>query len=91
MHVREVLGDQQLDMLLIDADHSYAGALADYKRYSTLVRPGGLICMHDVVPNPYNDAIEVDQLWEEIAVGKDVAVIRDPANIPGFGIGLLTA
>jgi predicted O-methyltransferase YrrM len=91
LKVREALGDQQLDMLFIDADHSYAGALTDYTRYSTLVRPGGLICFHDVVPNPYNDAIEVDRLWKEISANKDAVVIRDPANIPGFGIGMFTA
>lgn len=91
MEVREELGGQQLDMLFIDADHSYAGALEDYKRYSTLVRPGGLICFHDVVPNPNNDAIEVDRLWNEISAGKDSLVIRDPANVPGFGIGVLIA
>lgn len=87
--VKSLLGDQQIDLLFIDADHSYTGALSDFKRYSTLVRPGGLICMHDVVPNPNSDVIEVDRVWIEVSQGMDATTIRDPANIPGFGIGVL--
>jgi predicted O-methyltransferase YrrM len=88
--VKGLLGGQKLDMLFIDADHSYAGAMSDFKRYSTLVRPGGLVCLHDVVPNPNSDVIEVDKVWEEISKGGNAITIRDPANIPGFGIGVLT-
>ena len=89
MRVRNILGDRQLDMIFIDADHSYAGALSDFNRYSQLVRPGGLICLHDVVPNPNSDVIEVDKVWEEVSVGRDAETIRDPANLPGYGIGVL--
>jgi hypothetical protein len=87
--VRNILGDRQLDMIFIDADHSYAGALSDFNRYSQLVRPGGLICLHDVVPNPNSDVIEVDKVWEEVSVGRDAETIRDPANLAGYGIGVL--
>lgn len=87
--VRAILDGQELDLLFIDADHSYSGALSDFKRYSTLVRPGGLICMHDVVPNPNSDVIEVDKVWDEVSQGRDARTIRDPAHIPGYGIGVL--
>ncbi len=87
--VKSILGEQQIDLLFIDADHSYSGALSDFKRYSTLVCPGGLICMHDVVPNPHSDVIEVDRVWDEVSQGRNATTIRDPANIPGFGIGVL--
>ncbi|MFM8858004.1 MAG: O-methyltransferase [Actinomycetota bacterium] len=87
--VKSILGDEQLDLLFIDADHSYVGALSDFERYSTLVRPGGLICMHDVVPNPHSDVIEVDRVWDEVSQGRNAITIRDPANVPGYGIGVL--
>jgi predicted O-methyltransferase YrrM len=88
--VRQILGGNQLDLLFIDADHSYDGALSDFNRYSQLVRPGGLICLHDVVPNPHNSAIEVDRVWEDVSPGRQNIVIKDPANLPRFGIGVVT-
>lgn len=90
-HVREKLSGQDVDLLFIDGDHSYAGALSDFRRYSQLVRHGGLICMHDVVPNPSTDAIEVDKVWEKVSSGGQAEVIRDPANLAKFGIGVLVA
>ncbi len=87
--VRAVLGDRPIDLLLIDADHSYAGVKADYELYAPLVRRGGTICLHDVVPNPYNEAIEVDRFWNEVS-DAGATVIQDPAGLAGFGIGVLT-
>jgi predicted O-methyltransferase YrrM len=88
--ISNLLGDNPIDLLFIDADHSYGGVRADFEAYSPLVRRGGLICLHDVVHNPYNDAIEVDEFWNEIAPGRDTTVIRDTAGIDGFGIGVIT-
>ena len=85
---REILGDRLVDFLFIDADHSYAGVRRDYELYTPLIRPGGIVCMHDIVPNPFNDAIEVDRFWSEVADGK-ASMIRDPAGLPRFGIGVL--
>lgn len=87
--VRAELRGQQVDLLFIDGDHTYEGALSDFNRYSQLVRPGGLICMHDVVPNPSTEAIEVDRVWEHVSKGGQAQVIRDPANLAKFGIGVL--
>jgi predicted O-methyltransferase YrrM len=87
--VRNLLGDRQFDLIFIDADHSYTGALRDFEMYSQLVRPGGLICMHDVVHNPASAEIEVDRVWSEVADGMDFQVIRDPSNFPGYGIGVI--
>lgn len=46
------IADASLDFVFIDADHSYAGALADLKAWAPKVRPGGLVCGHDYGTNP---------------------------------------
>ena len=40
----------QVDIYLVDGDHTYEGALADIEYGLPLVRPGGLILVHDVDP-----------------------------------------
>ena len=49
----EALGGETLDVLLIDGDHSYEGALGDFLAYRAMVRDGGLIAFHDIVPDAY--------------------------------------
>lgn len=39
-----------VDVLFIDADHSYEAALQDFRNYFPIVRPHGLILMHDGHP-----------------------------------------
>lgn len=51
------------DFIFIDADHSYPGVKRDWELYSPMVRPGGIIAMHDVV---HRDGCGVHQLWREI-------------------------
>lgn len=41
-----------LDVLLIDGDHCYETMTSDLNRFSSLVKPGGLILAHDVEPSP---------------------------------------
>jgi hypothetical protein len=41
--------NQQFDVLYVDGDHTYDGAMSDLLRYSQLVRPGGLVLIHDVL------------------------------------------
>jgi Methyltransferase domain len=46
--VTERLGKHWLDVLFIDGDHSYEGVRADWEDYSPLVRPAGLVIIHDI-------------------------------------------
>lgn len=66
----------QPDIVLIDGDHSYEGALADWNRYSPLVRPGGFIAFHDIVPHPPETGVEVDRLWRELVDGSSYDTVR---------------
>ncbi|MBN2503058.1 MAG: class I SAM-dependent methyltransferase [Anaerolineales bacterium] len=62
---RQVLGNDQLDFLFIDGDHSYDGVKQDCEAYKTYVRPGGMIVFHDILPRGIAN-IQVDRFWEEI-------------------------
>lgn len=56
------------DILFIDGDHSYEGSLQDYKMYSRLVKPNGLIGFHDIVDS--NDhriqGCGVHKTWQDV-------------------------
>ncbi len=59
------LFDGTLDLLFIDGDHTYEGALQDYHMYGPLVRPGGMIVVDDVnmgderVTRAWNDMLSL--------------------------------
>lgn len=42
---------EPIDLLFIDGDHRYEGVRADLLEYRHLVRLGGLIAFHDIVPD----------------------------------------
>ena len=49
--VAQALGSEKLDLLFIDADHSYAGVKQDFMHYRHFVRDGGIIAFHDIIPD----------------------------------------
>lgn len=79
------LADGELyDMAFIDGDHKYLGVKQDWDEYTPLVKPGGIIMLHDTV----NQNEGVNQLWDEITWEKfniDWGRARNHV-IPGFGI-----
>lgn len=90
------LAGRPLDFLFIDGDHTYDGVQADFERYKSLVRPGGLIAFHDIAP-PHPDSAAVDdpgdvpQFWTDLTARYAGRALIDP-NSPGcFGIGVLSA
>jgi predicted O-methyltransferase YrrM len=89
-----------IDFLFIDGDHSEDGVRLDYERFSPLVRPGGLIAFHDIVP----DAEErwmgrsesysggVHRFWNQLKEREPEAIeLIDRPNQDGFGIGVVRA
>ena len=45
--VREVLGEDKVDMLFIDGDHSYGSIMTDFLLYKDVVKSGGIVVFHD--------------------------------------------
>ena len=72
-----------------DGGHGPEPAHRDYERWSPLVEPGGLLLIHDVVPDPadggrppyeiYRRALDSGRFTEERAVGS-LRVLRRPAG-----------
>lgn len=92
------LDGSALDILFIDGDHRYQGVRADFLEYRSLVRPGGLIAFHDIVPHrerPYELGAggpwsgDVPRLWREMRDHfSHWELIDDPAQ-DGCGIGVI--
>ncbi len=68
-----------LALLFIDGGHGAEPAHTDYERWTPHVAPGGLLCIHDVFPDPadggrppfeiYQRALESGRFVDERAVG----------------------
>lgn len=64
--VLQHLGELKVDFLFIDGDHTYEGVKHDFELFSPLVRPGGIIAFHDILPHPVESGCEVDRFWGEV-------------------------
>jgi predicted O-methyltransferase YrrM len=78
--LRRAVGGRPIDLLFIDADHSYAGVRADFEAYSGLVRPGGMIVLHDIVGHEatWGSYFGVGDLWDEVKSRYRSKEIFDP-------------
>lgn len=94
--IRE-LGSKELDLLFIDGDHSLAGVARDFELYSKLVRPGGVIAMHDISPDyrtrygieTGSNTGDVPLFWNAIKSGWRCQELVDDHNQDGAGIGII--
>jgi predicted O-methyltransferase YrrM len=91
--VRSML-PERLDLLLIDGDHTLEGCLSDLELYAPLVRPGGIILVHDVAPTMTITPTMIANGWVDLsgvreAFDKFVLQRRVSSSIlPGrFGMG----
>lgn len=62
-------GDDSLDLVFIDADHTYRACRDDISRWLPKVRPGGILCGHD-----YNDDnfLGVTEAVHDLFARKDI-------------------
>lgn len=87
--VQDALGGRPADFLFVDADHSYEGVTANFRLYGPLVRAGGLIAFHDILPNLRDPTIQVHRLWQNLRRRVDVTEWVDPdaeGHAPGIGL-----
>ncbi len=89
--VKELFEHRPLDFIFIDGDHTYKGVKADFHQYGPLVRPGGLIGFHDILPRADLPDIEVHRFWREIKDRYDSEefIGTESTGRKVIGIGLL--
>lgn len=83
----EALGkiSEPVDWLFIDALHDYESVRWDFDHFGPLVRPGGVIGLHDIVTPDCG----VPRLWREIQAAGYVTQELLAANTHQGGIGLV--
>ena len=87
--IEALLKGRKIDVLMIDADHSYEGVKRDYDLYSPLLAEDGFIAMHDVIPNRFDPEIEVHRFWDELkATEKTEELVHDYGQ-GNLGIGIV--
>ncbi len=87
--IEALLKGRKIDVLMIDADHSYDGVKRDYDLYSPLLADDGFIAMHDVILNRFDPEIEVHRFWDELkATEKTEELVHDYGQ-GNLGIGIV--
>ena len=86
--VKEVLNNKKIDVAFIDGDHTYTGVKKDFELYRHLIKPGGLIVFHDIVPHK-NKNVGVPKFWQEILKEYEFKEIVKDWDQNWAGIGVL--
>src|SRR5262245_26642074 len=92
--VTQQLNGRAVDLLFIDGDHRYRGVKQDFVLYAPLVRTGGMVLLHDILPHPQVPACQVDRFWREIKRYFKYREFVEPEDDRGWGqwggLGLLS-
>lgn len=84
LSLQALLGDDLIDVLFIDGDHSYDGVKQDFEMYSPFVRPGGIIGCHDICNHNRPD-VQVDRWWRGLNLATE-DIVTAPATWGGIGV-----
>jgi len=88
--VKNHFNQTSIDFLFVDGDHTYEGAKQDFQDYGPLVKPGGWIAFHDILPRPDIPDIQVDRLWNELKPKYEtIEIIGKEGTGRKVGCGLL--
>jgi hypothetical protein len=87
--LEEILDGRKIDFLMIDGDHTYSGVKQDWEMYSPLVRPNGLIALHDICFHKTMTSCQVDRFWLEIKDKYEHHSLIDGNDSTWGGIGLI--
>jgi cephalosporin hydroxylase len=83
------LAGKPLDCLLIDGDHRFEGVRRDFLMYGPLVRAGGVIAIHDIVPGPEDKVGGVPTFWKAVKNAYETRELVKDWRQGGFGIGVV--
>ncbi|MBM3262879.1 MAG: class I SAM-dependent methyltransferase [candidate division Zixibacteria bacterium] len=95
--IKRILNGQLLDVVFIDGNHHYEGVWQDFLLYRNLVRAGGSIVFHDIVPDHrirYGTTTErwsggVPQLWARLKLLYPSREFIQHPDQDGLGIGVI--
>ncbi len=88
--VTNIFKKQAIDFAFIDGDHTYEGVKTDFFHYLPLVRPGGIIALHDILPRSDLPEIQVYRFWNEVRGKYDSEEIIGPEGSKRrVGIGVV--
>jgi len=87
--IRKLVSPPGIDLLFVDGDHSESGVRRDFELYAPLLRAGGMIAFHDVVPGPYETVGGVPSFWTELKRDRKVREFVRDWGQGGLGIGVL--
>jgi predicted O-methyltransferase YrrM len=87
--VATILQDNKLDLLFIDGDHTYEGVKKDFEMYEPLVKAGGIIILHDIVPHRQKHGCGVDRYWDEIKRNHEHREFVENPDQQWAGIGMI--
>jgi cephalosporin hydroxylase len=87
--VKGILGDEKVDFLFIDGDHTYDGVKMDFEMYSPLVKKGGIIAFHDIVHGSPKNVGGVPRFWAEIKHKYRCVELVNDWSQNGYGIGVI--
>lgn len=83
----------KVDVLFIDGDHTYEGVLQDYSWFSSCVRKGGIIALHDVCAPPglewQGHKVGVPRLWNKLCAANPTTTTTLHSEGSKLGIGVL--
>lgn len=88
-NVKSILNGEMLGFLFVDGDHTYKGVKMDFEMYAPLMKDGGIIAFHDIVPGPAERVGGVPRFWQEIKTKYMNLEIVKNQNQEGCGIGII--
>lgn len=88
--VLDCFSNLPIDFAFIDGDHTYEGVKSDFSLYAPMVKKGGIVAFHDILPRPDLPEIQVCRFWDEIKSQFDSEEIIGPEwTGRKIGIGIL--
>ena len=83
---RERFAECRADYIHIDADHSYAGCRKDVDLYLPLLKPTGVMTLHDTMLHKKNEKCGVHQVVAELRQSADVDIVEFPFLGQGIAV-----